>query len=550
MCRSKKLLIHCFLCFLCFYVENTFYAESTDGLSDSRKKEEKTWTLAAVPFKFTNEIMTDEASAAVAENIPKLILEQVYAGASRTPSAREMLSRDADSLRTERLSLFLQLSKAEKDRDALILRDLSDYKFKKEVVKKEKEIDELHVKITENLVKSDRISERYYSDMLSEDFFWALPAGRREFFTAPSEKIELYENDASKLFSAPKEAVPNDFTDYKFESAVNSANIRGLISGTISSYGGYAAVTAELHLYPGGVSGGTVTEVGLLSSPLQIARNLSRALMPFIANNPPVILNISVEPEQAASKVSVSLDGIVFPKLPKSIVAERGIHMLSFEAEGFRNASVTYSFSEKSSYNISVNMARVDPKVVEIDLLNPVAGVLSTEAVRELVVESPVAHARIEIDDGAVIGHFTGENGISSFFYIPEDILREDREKDKNITVPVIDYDVSANIEKRRRRMYTAYSAFIVSLPFTFYNYGTYINKLNRQDVIDAYEIERWRSRSLACVGVSVSLGAVFGYQLVRYLYSANAVLPKTAKIKNDAKTADARDKRNGTEQK
>ena len=77
------------------------------------------------------------------------------------------------------------------------------------------------------------------------------------------------------------------------------------------------------------------------------------------------------------------------------------------------------------------------------------------------------------------------------------------------------------------------YSALIMSLPFTFYYYGTFVNKINANasGTVDAAEVEQWRQRSLFCVGISVSLGAVFGYQLVRYLASTNAVLPKTVKV-------------------
>ena len=40
----------------------------------------------------------------------------------------------------------------------------------------------------------------------------------------------------------------------------------------------------------------------------------------------------------------------------------------------------------------------------------------------------------------------------------------------------------------------------------------------------------------MVSVGISVSLGAVFGYELVRYLHSANDALPENVKPEKPAK--------------
>ena len=91
--------------------------------------------------------------------------------------------------------------------------------------------------------------------------------------------------------------------------------------------------------------------------------------------------------------------------------------------------------------------------------------------------------------------------------------------------------DVSADIEKHRRNMYTAYSAFILSLPLSFYTYGRFVNSYNANlfGDIDTESARTWQQYCWAAVGVSAVLGAVFSYQLVRYLLSANAVLPEDA---------------------
>lgn len=86
--------------------------------------------------------------------------------------------------------------------------------------------------------------------------------------------------------------------------------------------------------------------------------------------------------------------------------------------------------------------------------------------------------------------------------------------------------------------MYTAYTALILSLPFSFYYYGNYINRLNgnANGIIPPEDVNKWRSKALVSVGISVSLGAVFGYELVRYLHSANDALPENVKPEKPAK--------------
>lgn len=520
MSRLKKLWI--ILILMEAVCSVSFYAAETDKSSDTKA----TWILAAIPFEFENVDLTAEFSKAIAEDIPSLILEQVSSQAIRVPSAREILNRNRDELRTERLALFLELSKAEKTRDSIVLQNVTEKKMKKLLEAQEAVISELHKKISENLQKNDRSGKNATDDILKEESFFDAPKGPRDFFASGQEPISIYNDDPSKLFTLPKDVSSTDYSGYAFENAVNSAKIKGLISGSIRAYGGYAAVTAELHLYPGGTLSATVTEVGLLSSPLQLARNLARSLMPQIANNPPVVLQIAVEPPEAFQKVVVGLDGIIFPSVPNSLVTDRGMHELSFEAEGFRNAYVSYSFSEKNSYKIDVSMIPENPKTVSIRLVNPVPGIFSSDAVNSFSLSPEDPETQISVDGRPVIGHFTSEHDISSFFYISEAMLA----KNDSFEIDALDYDVGENIEKRRRKMYTAYSALIMSLPFSFYNYGTFVNKLNgnASGIVDADEVERWRNRALVCVGISTSLGVVFAYQLVRYLFSTNAVLPQT----------------------
>ena len=77
------------------------------------------WTLAASKFTFTDSEAKNSSQKASASLIPQLVLEQIAENSSRLTTREEMLDRSLNTLLTERLSLFLQLSKEVKTRDSL-----------------------------------------------------------------------------------------------------------------------------------------------------------------------------------------------------------------------------------------------------------------------------------------------------------------------------------------------------------------------------------------------------------------------------------------------
>ncbi|MCR4626677.1 MAG: hypothetical protein K5640_03440 [Treponema sp.] len=508
------------------------------------------WVLSAVPFTFANSSNSniDESSAAVAKNIPSLILEQISSESTRIESVRESLDQKSSSLRKERQALFLELSKSEKTRDALILQNYSRRKYQKLLKKQVQEIEEIHKKITANLTETSENAVKALDNTDSQELsgqknaFLNLFKITKDISSGSLKTITLYGNDSAKLFSFENK----DSVEY--ENKIVSEKINGLLSGTITSYGDYAAVTAELRTYPGGTLCASVTEVGLLSAPLQLAGNLSKALTPALSNKTPVELNIKIMPEEIKDIATVNIDGIVFQQIPDSIIADSGSHTLTFEAEGYRRSSVTYSFTGKKHYSLTVNMQEYNPKKITFQLMHPLnssdktsanrksknneevyTGVLSTDAINSFSLSPLKDESDILVDGKPVIAHFKSEAGYSSFFYIPLELL----EKTDTVTAKPLNYDVSENIEKRRRMMYTAYSAFIISLPFSFYYYGTYVNKLNGNiagSPVAADDVNAWRNKAMTSVCISTSLGILFGIELVRYLHSTNAVLPRNAK--------------------
>lgn len=531
MNRRKILLFLLFSLSACFNIS----AES------KKTEQDDNWVISAMPFVFINSNSDDATELAVAKNLPSLILGQISSETVRMQSNRELLNQKLSDLQKERLALFLELSKAEKTRDSLVLENYSKRKFKKLLKNSDNEIEEIHKKITENLEKDVQYSLTGQLNLQEKRGILSFFKKNKDVSAAASKKLAIYKNDPYTLFSEKSANQDEDafYSSYDFEQKVISAGIDCLLTGTITSYGGYAAVTAELRTYPGGSLCASVTEVGLLSSPVDIAQKLTRSLTPALSNKMPVELKLKVEPESIKDKVTVNVDGIVFSDCPDTIVVDSGEHVISFEAEGYKKNYITYLFNEKRSYSVTAKMEEHNPKKITFELIHPLnsasstaaTGVLSSNAINSFKLTEQNNSAGILIDDKPVILHYLSDDGLSTFFYLPLEIL----EKTDSVAAKPLDYDVSENIEKCRRRMYTAYSALIISLPFSFYYYGTYINKLNGNiagSPVAADDVNSWRKKAMTSVCISTSLGAIFGFELVKYLHSTNAVLPKSAKPK------------------
>ena len=88
------------LMILVFFCANAFCEDSSDDA----------WILAAQKFEIEEYKEHSAALESAAAVIPKLILEQISLDTKRTVLRDEKLSQKLDSLLTERLSLFLDLS--------------------------------------------------------------------------------------------------------------------------------------------------------------------------------------------------------------------------------------------------------------------------------------------------------------------------------------------------------------------------------------------------------------------------------------------------------
>ena len=97
------------------------------------------WVLGTTRFLFTSDSDT-VVDSHIGTVLPQLILEQFSQKGVRTISGQEEADRQFKKLQTERLSLFLQLSKEEKVLDSLIFTKVSASEFKKARTEQEKKM--------------------------------------------------------------------------------------------------------------------------------------------------------------------------------------------------------------------------------------------------------------------------------------------------------------------------------------------------------------------------------------------------------------------------
>lgn len=485
--------------------------------------EKTSWVIGAVEFTYRQDFVQSEYEKAVLSAIPKLILEQLYGTKTRNVPDEEILNRKIHSLVKERLALFLELSKEQKTKDALVIQNLSEYQFQKQTAVQEKKIKEITQKIDDNLANQENLMAEFNSEK---------PPLKR---TAPdTEDFSFYKSDSSELFKFSQKIEKIDYAAFDCSAEIINAKINGLVTGTVAVYGGYAAVSAEMFLYPGAVSTGVITEIGLISEPEKIAKNIAYRLVPKIENAIPCEIQISIKPESLKDIARVTIDSTVYNKIPDKLVLSNGVHNFSFECEGYRKESFSYGFGYEKKYLIEVEFFKQDLTETALVLKKAIAGNLFYNG---LQAEDNVMS--VKINNSGVLGYYYTDKGNTMFFMIPKNQFIDD----KAVTANLKDYDIGADIEKKRRMMYISYSALICSLPFLFYSYSSY-STLYKGYVagtssISIDDIKKYQTMSYIGIGVSAGLGIWFVAELVAYLISANKALPvETRKSNVDFDTA------------
>ncbi len=537
---SKPVFSFLFVSFALFACFPLYSAESTT---------KKNWTLAAEKFVLTQK-NSSKAMQSVCSSLPSLILEQFSENLERRIYGEEELDRILYDLRKTRTSLFLQLSKEVQTRDALLLNDYSEKQLKEKIKESEKKIKSIQDQIFENLKEGRTQTEKYKEQIendknrrksIDEGGVIEVEKEKNKFASlflemakkagdeTTVENVVLYQNDSTKLFDAGSEKQSQGYSSQVFESACVNAGINALITGKITVYGSYLSCAVSIYQYPGSKLIASAMDVGSFENLRQLATSLSMQISPKISESMPVELNICVEPQEAVKNLVFTVDGISFKDIDRPVIVQGGVHSLSFSSKGYDTVSTNFSFFGNRKFKIDVQLKESVSGSVNLRLKKAYTGDIFANGIFSGSVTDENPYGNIKINGNDVLGHFIDSNGLSADFIIPQKLLNDN----SSFFVDLKPLDRSEYIEKRRRWMYAGYSALIVSLIPTFYIYGNSYAKTQAYNTganISYEEAKSWQSASNIMTGVSVSAGVFFVYELVRYLFAAENVLPKTAK--------------------
>lgn len=500
--------------------------------ADDQSLQEKSWILAA--HKFSVEGAASKAAQSAANVLPKLILEHISVDMERSIMADEKAARKNDELLTERLDLFLQLSKEIKSRDALVLNNYNNVAFELALNDAQKKIKNIQDKIDANLKKQEGI---YHPEKSKKKILRELKPDLME----TTEKIALYKNDSEALFEASEDAQKQGVFSRKYEKEAASAKINAVVSGKITFFGDYACANVDLVVFPGAKKVASAMEVGSLSQISLIAENIAFELLPQIANGLPVELEFRVNPKEALANAILTIDNIVYDPMPEKAVVSSGFHSISFEADNFARETFVYNFSGKRRFFIEVNFKEKSEGSVKLVLSKFVPGDIFFDgkyvgpSSKTDFVDVP-----LKVNGDTVFGYFESEladkkhpentHNEIMFMQIPRNLMTDGNRLQTKMKV----VDLSKNIDRRRKMMYLSYSALIMSLPYLFYTYGRFTTyqrgvQTNFGDV-QKDEYNKYRTLSLVGTGITAACGVWFVCELVAYLIAVDKTLPPKAK--------------------
>ncbi len=518
--------------------------------STAAVSESYVWTVGAEKFKYSKGQKEDAVTSSIAETIPSEILEKLSNSIKRNVMPDEQYERTAYKLRTERQSLYLQLTSEYKKRDSIVINTISDSKLKAGIKAEEKKIAEIEEKIKKNIEKQKQelneterrmnyISSGLYLEEQKEkneidlyrELFKNIFVKEESYLT--EERLAFYQKDVTALFT-PSEKASESYDSQLFEKEVYSAGINALITGTISEYEGFISVSVDLYIYPGAKKSGSVMEVGTVSDVDFITSSISRQLLPYLANAMPVEIFVTLEPPEAAAAAGIYIDDVLQKSEDGRFVLDSGIHNIQFVSEGYRTAGTTYFFDGNKKYNINVQFEKRTVGALQIGLRKALDGTLYANSEKALTVEGSIAgefgerKSQISINGNVILGEFIAENGESAFFYIPKKLNFDGN----YVTIKPVPRNRSTYINTRRKWMYGSYTLFMISLIPTFYTYGNYLNQVRLyKDGLADYESARgWQNATNITRIISIGCGVFWGYELVRYLLAADSVLPQNAR--------------------
>lgn len=505
--------------------------------------EDGKWVIAAQKFIYARGQTKNAVTSNIEETIPTNILEKISRSLERNIMPNERFERENYKLRTERQSLYLQLSSEYKKRDSLVLNNYSDMRMKSELKAAEKKIKQIQEKLEKNIAEQKEKYEKAEAQMhlaagevddddnvelneaeLVKNLIKNIFEQSEDLIT--EENIALYKDSVESLFKTTVKVKETDYTEPLFEKEVVSSGINGLITGQITSYGDFISVAVDLYNYPGAKKIGSVMEVGEIKELDLITSEISRQILPMIVNTLPVKFVFSIEPEEAKEKLSIYVDDVLQKMENDTVSLDSGSHRIQFVSEGYKSAGVTYFFEGNKKYNIEVKFERPVIGHIQLQLKNELTGNIYANA--EPALKFDDRNSQISINGNTILGEFITEDNETAFFYIP----KKQTFDGSAVTLNPKPRDRTEYVNTRRKWMYGAYTVFMISLIPTFYTFGNFqINKdLYSKHQIDFETAKRWQTASNISSTISICCGVFWGIELIRYLVAANSVLPQNVK--------------------
>ena len=151
-----------------------------------------------------------------------------------------------------------------------------------------------------------------------------------------------------------------------------------------------------------------------------------------------------------------------------------------------------------------------------------------------LPLENP---SHVSVEKGTTLGEISDDFGKKRYFIVKNNTDRTDSKSDPNvqgsITFAPALVDYSYEIEKTRTNLYNSYAALLFSLPALFFSKGMTIANQNSLSYNrgDSSAVAQWQMYSNYSTAATITLGANFLFQLGRYLFTANKILPQTVDI-------------------
>lgn len=345
------------------------------------------WVLAAAPFEQLSTSRNDGFDEAVRQ-LPVLILDALSGAGSHLPSEQELLFRQLESLKANRKDLIVKLNAAVTARDAVYISGAQSRTLKKETEKKNAAVSELKLQLDENQEQIDTISHYISQNTLPKDSPDPVP-----------ETITLWKNDSRQLLSVPDGMETGAY--------VTGEKVNGLITGSITGAGNYILVTASLTLYPGSISGASVSVSGSRTELVALAEDIARKLKAAVVNSGTTRLFFSIQPEEIRTGATLVVDDRIIPaaSLPAGgLSVEAGFHTVSVEAPGYHTKTFSGDFTGSEAYRISVFLAQEQPKTVHLSMEQSGQGTLYINGL-----PAGTAPATVKTTGGLLLGEFIPE---------------------------------------------------------------------------------------------------------------------------------------------